>query len=591
MTLVILTTKNYHFKSYSLRTLAILLFLYCFQQISLAQHGWNEQAFKTMSPPERYRFVHDYPFWKIGSGADLTSLLHRMAAIAKEENDRHTLLALKYSVCQVSGTEGFKMPEGKNGTAILTEMEAEAKKSGYEVEEVVAHHYLVNDLSAAKRLTNEQHYVEVQKTFERMEALGFERFKDYDVVSILFSLSKFLWDLGDTDKAFKYLTLAEHYIEPTEEGGFYYTQVLSYLQTYWKQQKDYDKSIGYAQEILQFHQNLQTGDTEGQLWSRFWQNFAAIDIAEMLIEQGKIAEGEAYAKKGYELSKGQNSLNTIVSFQNEFSALMLLIPIKLKLGKMDEADALLRRASDIQKSLEPQGQLDYFKPIKLYQHFSKYHEMQGDANAALRYTRLAQALQDSLDRKNDARKLAQAQQRYEAEKYAERLRMVENEKQLQKMLRNAVFVILLLVLALAFGNHRRLQLKRRQKEAELEAAKKDLESLTQGFREKSELVENLRLENEKLTDQGRHSEYLEQLTNATILTEDDWTRFRAVFEKAHPGFIAQQKERFPDLTPAETRLLVLDKLDLSAQEMANMLGVNRNTINQTRLRLRRKTEG
>ncbi|MBI5915908.1 MAG: hypothetical protein HY842_11060 [Bacteroidetes bacterium] len=552
--------------------------------------GWDEHTFRSMAPPERYRFVHDLPFWKVGSGADLTILLDRMLAIAVAENDRHSVLALKYYVCKVSGTQGFKIPEGKNGTVIFTEIEAEAKQSGYEVEEVVAHHFLVNDLSAAKKLTNEQQYVEVQKTFERMEAIGFEKFKDYDVVSILFSLSQFLWDLGDTDKAFKYLTVAERYIEPTDEGGFYYTQVLSYLQTYWKQQKDYDKSIAYAQKILQYHQSLQAGDQEGQLWSRFWQNFAAIDIAALLIEQGKIAEGEAYAKKGYELSKSQNSLSPIVSFQNEFSALMVLIPIKLKLGKLDEADTLLRRASGIQKSLEPQGQLDYFKPLQLYQHFSKYHEMRGEAGAALHYTRLAQTLQDSLDRRNDAHKLAQAQQRYEAEKYAERLQVVENEKQLQLLLRNATLVILLLVLLLAYGSYRRLQIKRRQKEAELAVAKNDLESLTQGFREKSELVENLRLENEKLADQGKHSEYLEQLTNATILTEDDWVKFRAVFEKVHPGFIARQRAQFPDLTPAETRLLVLEKLDLGAQEMANMLGVNRNTINQTKLRLRRKME-
>lgn len=66
-----------------------------------------------MSSPVRYCFVHDYPFWKIDSVEDLTTLLHRMTTIAKEENDRHTLLALQYSVCQVSGTAGFKMPEGK----------------------------------------------------------------------------------------------------------------------------------------------------------------------------------------------------------------------------------------------------------------------------------------------------------------------------------------------------------------------------------------------------------------------------------------------------------------------------------------------
>ncbi len=61
------------------------------------------------------------------NGADLTTLLDRMLAIAGEENDRHAVLALKYYTCLVSGNAGFVMPEGKIGTDIFTEMEAEAR--------------------------------------------------------------------------------------------------------------------------------------------------------------------------------------------------------------------------------------------------------------------------------------------------------------------------------------------------------------------------------------------------------------------------------------------------------------------------------
>ena len=544
-----------------------------------------------MSPAERYRFVHDYPFWKINNGNDLSALVERMLAGAEEKNDRHTVLALKYYVCLVSGNEGFKMPGGKTGVELFAEMEAEARKTGYKVEEAVAHHYLVNGPGASQKTSFEQQYVEVQKTFERMEAIGFEKFRDYQVEAILLNLSQFMWGLEDFEKAYHFLTVAERFIQPTEEGGHYYTQVLSYLQTYWKQKKDYGKSIEYTRKILQFHQNFLTEDPERQWWSQFWKGFANIEMAALLIEEGKIAESEPYADRGYDLSKAKNPINPIVPYQAEFDALQVLIPVKLKLGKLDEADALLQRSTDIQKMLEPQSQLDYFKPLKLYRHFSKYKEIRGDAADALHYARLAQTLQDSLDRRNDARKQAQIQRRIDAEKYTEKLQLVENEKQLQTLLRNAALVILLLVVLLAYGNYHRLQYKRRQKEAELGAAKNDLTFMTRGFREKSELVENLRLENEKLSNEGMRSEYLEQLTSSTILTEEDWTKFRAVFEKAHPGFIARQKEQFPELTPAETRLLVLEKLGLNVPEMANMLGVNRNTINQTKLRLRRKTGG
>ncbi len=574
-----------------LRLHIFLLIFCCFRQITFAQPGWDEQGFQSMSKAERYRFVHDYPFWKIDNGNDLKALVEKMLTAAEEKNDQHTILALKYYTCLFSGNAGFKMPGSKTSAELFAEMEAEAKKTGFEVEEVVAHHYLVNDLSASQKLPYEQRYVEVQKTFERMEAIGFEKFRDYQVEAILLNLNQFMWELEDFEKAFQYLSVAERFIQPSEEGGYHYTQVLSYLQTYWKQKKDYGKSIEYTRKILLFHQDFQTDDPERQWWSQFWKGFANIEMAALLIEHGKISESEPYADRGYELSKTKNPINPIVPYQAEFDALQVLIPVKLKLGKIDEAAALLEHSLNIKNMLEPQGQLDYFKPLQLYQHFSKYHELRGETAAALRYTRLAQTIEDSLHRKNDAWKLAQIQRRIDAEKYTEKLQLVENEKQLQTLLRNAALVILVLVVLLAYGNYHRLQYKRRQKEAELEAAKNNLEALTHGFREKSEMVENLRLENEKLSNEGMRSEYLEQLTNSTILTEDDWVKFRQVFEKAHPGFIARQKEQFPDLTNAETRLLVLEKLGLGTIEMANMLGVNRNTINQTKLRLRRKTEG
>jgi DNA-binding transcriptional regulator YiaG len=166
---------------------------------------------------------------------------------------------------------------------------------------------------------------------------------------------------------------------------------------------------------------------------------------------------------------------------------------------------------------------------------------------------------------------------------------VESEKELQKWLRNAALVILALVLVLAFVFFQRLQRKRRQKETELAAAQNDLAALTQGFREKSDMVENLHLEMDKLAASGERSHYLEQLTHSVILTDDDWAQFRAVFEKVHPDFIAAQKTAHPDLTPAELRFLVLEKLDLNAHEMANMLGVSVNTVYKTGQRLRRKT--
>lgn len=570
----------------------ILLFLFVFQYVGLNQPVWNATHFSAMRPAERYRFVHDFPFWQYQNGKKLSRLLAQMLRIAEQKNDRHTVLVVKYYMGQVAGNVGFQIPGGKTPRELYREIEREARKKGYAVEEVVVHQYLANDLNPDHALSPEAQYVEVQKTFERMKTLGFEKFKDYNVVAILFNLNQFMWELGDFDQAFQYLRVAEQFIEASEEGAHYHTQVLSYLQTYWKRKKDFAKSLLYAQKILRFHQNFHPKNPESQWWNQFWKGFINIEIADLLSEKGDFAQSERYADEGYTLSKSQPTApNQIVLYQSEFDALQVLISVKLKLGKLDEANTLLQRALYLQKELEPQGQLDYFKPLRLYRHLAHYYEMRADAVVALHYTHLAQNLQDSLDRKNDARKISQIQRKLDAEKYIERLKLLEKEKRLEQGLRYATTFILVLVSLLAYLITQRLRDQRRQKEMELGIAQKELLALTQGFREKSELVENLRLENEKLSDQGKHSAYLEQLSHATILTEEDWTRFRAVFEKVHPGFIAEQKEQFPDLTQAETRFLVLEKLGLGIAEMANMLGVNKNTVYQTRLRLRRKIEG
>ena len=73
-----------------------------------------------------------------------------------------------------------------------------------------------------------------------------------------------------------------------------------------------------------------------------------------------------------------------------------------------------------------------------------------------------------------------------------------------------------------------------------------------------------------------------------FLTEDDWNEFRNLFEKVQVGFFDKLKQRFPDLTPSEQRLLALMKLKLSKREMAGMLGIAPDSIKKTRQRIRKK---
>ncbi len=81
---------------------------------------------------------------------------------------------------------------------------------------------------------------------------------------------------------------------------------------------------------------------------------------------------------------------------------------------------------------------------------------------------------------------------------------------------------------------------------------------------------------------------IEKLVSSTILTEEDWRRFRLLFDHTYPGFVFQLKDKLPDLSPAETRLLILTKLKLSHREMAQTLGISVDAIRKAHYRIRKK---
>lgn len=128
---------------------------------------------------------------------------------------------------------------------------------------------------------------------------------------------------------------------------------------------------------------------------------------------------------------------------------------------------------------------------------------------------------------------------------------------------------------------------------ELWKANASLQAYAADSRAKSEKISELQAEIERIGSGVKdvppeQITILEKLRKATILTEDDWLSFKELFEKVHRHFFVRLKETYSDLSPAETRLFALIRLDLSTKEMATMLGVSPETIRQTKWRMRKK---
>jgi hypothetical protein len=88
-------------------------------------------------------------------------------------------------------------------------------------------------------------------------------------------------------------------------------------------------------------------------------------------------------------------------------------------------------------------------------------------------------------------------------------------------------------------------------------AKEQLNMFTQNIIEKTKLIERLEQEavTKPLTKSNRKLAL--ELSHQTILTEEDWEKFKTLFEKIYPGFFLKLKEMVPDITAAEQRMAAL----------------------------------
>jgi len=129
---------------------------------------------------------------------------------------------------------------------------------------------------------------------------------------------------------------------------------------------------------------------------------------------------------------------------------------------------------------------------------------------------------------------------------------------------------------------------KRMAEQESELAKEQLKLFTRNLIEKTTLVETLQeqlLEREMSEEQKLH---IAQLSSHTILTDDDWENFKALFQKVYPAFFHSLKQKVADLTPADQRMAAICKLQVSNKEAATLLGIAPNSVIKAKQRLRHR---
>lgn len=248
------------------------------------------------------------------------------------------------------------------------------------------------------------------------------------------------------------------------------------------------------------------------------------------------------------------------------------------------------------------------------QNLAIVYENKKDYRNAFLYHKKFKEFQDSIFNENKAEEIAQMMAGYETEKKERENELLKKDAALKEAtLKNqrytALSVVLALTALLAFSvivhlRHRKkteienLQLgmkvqiahaEAERSRAELVHAREQLLDFTGRLLENSKIIEELKaqLQEPALKTEGEERIVrLNALLQTRLLTDEDWERFRRLFEKVHPGFFAMLNDSFEKLTPAEVRLMALLRLNLGTKDIAMMLGVSTQTVYKTRQRLK-----
>ncbi len=206
-------------------------------------------------------------------------------------------------------------------------------------------------------------------------------------------------------------------------------------------------------------------------------------------------------------------------------------------------------------------------------------------------------LHDSLEQVAALSSSRIVQLRINNERNIHSLQSMQTAKAKEEQKRNIIIgsISLLAVIIILILNRQKTILKYKEESAlfqkaasdlQTQAARDQLKDFTKNLLEKSSLLEDLQNQLSTKALSKENQEMLTELSSLTILTENDWIKFKLLFEKLYPGFFLKLKETYSDITLAEQRMAALSRLHLTSRQMAAILGISVDSVHKTRQRLR-----
>ncbi|TMI81490.1 MAG: tetratricopeptide repeat protein [Bacteroidetes bacterium] len=351
-------------------------------------------------------------------------------------------------------------------------------------------------------------------------------------------------------------------------------------------QKKYDSAFIFYNEALQLAKEIK--DT-------VWTGIVSGNMGQIFYAQGKYDTAYTLLKMDYKASKAKGF------YDNAANSLQWAARTDLAMDHKQAALAEVREAFQLLKTWPDPSYLrnTYYTATQVFREIGAY-------DSAFYYNNLYSLLNDSLEKVVATSSLAISKARLNDEASRYNIQNLNKEKRSQLLLRNIIIasIVVLSFFVVLIVNRQRLKEKLKTEKAEQEklrmeqqkltveqevaSAKVQLKMFTENLVEKTSLIEKLESQVQGKQASSEQHAIISELSRQTILTEEDWQKFKSLFEKIYPGFFINLQEKVSDITVAELRMAALTRLHLSTSQIGSILGISANSVYKTRQRLRQR---
>jgi DNA-binding CsgD family transcriptional regulator len=325
----------------------------------------------------------------------------------------------------------------------------------------------------------------------------------------------------------------------------------------------------------------------------YWVGIAGGNIGNTFYMTQKYAEAIPYFTTAIDTCKKLNLWDNTSAFS------VNLADCYLRISEIGPIPSLLEQAK-IANKVDSRNDSWY----RYYKTAASYYKITGNTSLAFKFEDSANFYDKKLTAEYDITKKARTETEWANSKAT-----LENELQIQKTKREKWILysilaatMLLITIGILYYKRQKLRFLLRQEHLELEKLKTEdslklaqsqLHDFTENIKQKNDMllkfsaeIENLQKQNHSITNEQIAS--IEALKKTAILTPDDWNNFKILFNKGYPGYLNKLENQYPNLTAAETRYILLFKLNLSTREMATLLGVSIENVRNLRFRVKKK---